>query len=463
MRKIICLYLILLISVISAADFELSRPTIEMRRLQFCGECREPLVVTTIATGAAVRCPKCANVARRLPDRELLVKVYQVCPSCSARLEVAKLSPDAPFRCGSCGLAQRVMPEAIHLSHSGSGVGEIPAEVTITPLDKNTEKKSPREAIEITPVPETAPPQNNPQPKTAPTSTEKVVPLLPLDDPLKISVLVNGQAVSTAEVQKTVQRNLELLQLRSGEKPSAEELAQLRQNILEQLIEREILRQEAMKTGFVPREEEVQTRLAVAPNSLTRAGVQAEMVIDELKKRLRAPLPNIGEPEIAKYYAEHQNEFTQAPRLQLRTLTIYKSREQRADRRNALTIAQEVKEKLDFGIKFSAVAGRYSEDVFRTEGGILRTNSGDDTVAGEELAEPLSQDLVHINAGEILGPIDLPTAIIFCEVIRVVPAKIISLSEGREQIIQQIHRKNSEAIFQTWLEKLKKAAVIEYQ
>ena len=117
----------------NAADFQLSNPGIELRRLQICENCSEPLVVTSIAPGAAVRCPKCQRVQRRLPDSELIVKVYQICPSCSQRLDVSNLEPMEAFRCGACNFEQRVLPEAVYNPPSNSGKGKIPAKKIINP------------------------------------------------------------------------------------------------------------------------------------------------------------------------------------------------------------------------------------------------------------------------------------------------------------------------------------------
>ena len=114
-----------------AAEFQLSNPGIELRRLQICENCGEPLVVTSIAPGAAVRCPKCRRVQRRLPDSELIIKVYQICPSCSQRLDVSGLKPMEAFRCGACGFEQRVLPEAVYNPPSNAGKGKIPAEKTV--------------------------------------------------------------------------------------------------------------------------------------------------------------------------------------------------------------------------------------------------------------------------------------------------------------------------------------------
>ena len=121
-----------------AADFQLSDPGIELRKIQICKHCSKPLIVTSIAPGAAVRCPHCQHVQRRLPDSELQTKVYQICPSCSCRLDVSGMKPLEAFKCGSCGFEQRVLPEAVYLPPSDAGTGSIPAQKTILAAPKLT-------------------------------------------------------------------------------------------------------------------------------------------------------------------------------------------------------------------------------------------------------------------------------------------------------------------------------------
>lgn len=462
----------------AAADFELGRPAVEMRRLQICQECREPLVVTSIAPGAAVRCPKCRHVARRLPDRELLVKVYQVCPSCGARLDVSALQPDAPLRCGACGLAQRVLPEAVHRPHSQSGTGEIPLGPRVDALpppapaaeDDPAALPAPRVPGLNAAVPGRQQPDVAVRPLRGPGAAPQGAPggdyYAPLPAPeetLKVSVLVNGQPVSTAAVQQTVLRNLEILRLRDGRAPGAEELAQLKQKITEELIERELLRQAAQEAGFVPSEEAIQARLALAPNTMTRAGVKAEIILEEMKRRHALPAAPASDQAVAKYFREHRGDFLRRPRLRLRALTIYKDRSGRADRRQAEVITAEIKEKLDFGIKFSAVAARYSEDVFRAEGGLMRGSDGNDLVAVDDLAEPLCVVFAHPRPGQLFGPLQLLTGYAFCLVEKVEAAPEATLESESAHIRQLLERQAREAAFTNWLDGLKKAAVIEYQ
>lgn len=463
-----------------AADFELSRPAVEMRRLQYCQECREPLVVTTIAPGAAVRCPKCKAVARRLPDRELLIKVYQVCPSCASRLDVSTLAPDAPLRCGACGLVQRALPDAIYLPHSQSGTGEIPpgAAVDALPPEKNPapaglpEPRVPGLNAPAGRAGEMEIDIRKDSPEAAPDAGARAeIPAspaepTPLPDPaetLKITVLVNGQPVSAGEVRQTVLRNLETLQLRDGKTPASAELADLKRKITEELIDREILRQAAAQGGFTPREEDIQARLAQAPGTLTRAGVKAEIILEEMKKRHAGNPPAVSEAAVERYYREHREDFLRRPRLRLRALTVFKNRDGRPDRRPAETITAEIKEKLDFGIQFAAVASRYSEDVFRSEGGLMRGSDGGDLVSLDDLAEPLYAVFARPRAGAVFGPLQLVTGYAFCLVEKVEPAPEITLEAARADIRARLQRQGREAAFRAWFAGLKKAAVIEYQ
>jgi len=115
-----------------AADFHLDGPTIEMRRIQYCEVCDRPLMVTSVSEGAAIRCPYCDSMQRRLPTRLLEVKVYQVCPRCGSRLDASNLKPGAQICCGKCGLYQTVLPEAVPQDKIG-GTGRKPGAAPLEP------------------------------------------------------------------------------------------------------------------------------------------------------------------------------------------------------------------------------------------------------------------------------------------------------------------------------------------
>ncbi|GHS96358.1 hypothetical protein FACS1894139_14850 [Planctomycetales bacterium] len=454
-----------------AADFDLAQPTIEMRRLQKCEHCGEPLVVTTITPGAAVRCPKCEHVERRLPNSELLVKVYQVCPSCSARLDVSSLTAGAPLKCGACGFAQRVMPEAV--PPPASGVGAMPAGVVVTPtapLPPANEREIPlprvpglnadadaHEGYQYPPVAAAAKESAN---------NFNARSLAQIAGELKISARVNGEPIATAAVEQTVLRNLQLLQLRRGALPTAEELTALRQEITAQLIERELLRQAAASEGYAPSEAEVQARLQLAPNSQTRAGIVAEMTREEIKRRHFSSLPvgkMVGDRDVETYFNEHRAEFMTPWRVKMRVLTIYRARDGRPDRRPAEAIAQEVKERLDFGIGFAAVATRYSEDVFRNDGGEMRDSAGNGTLAFDAMADELTAALQPPTAGRIYGPVELPTCVVFCQLNEVAPPQTPTLAAVKPQIRERLQQLTRDESFNQWLAKLKADAIIEYQ
>lgn len=164
----------------AAAEFHINGPTVELRRVQYCQECGEPLMVTTITPGAAIRCPTCTTVQRRLPTRMLLTKVYQVCPSCSSRMDVSNLEAGQPCRCATCGLTQHVVPEAIHRPEPHHGQGVAPAPTVVPDVDGREPEWLKRQRKRCAPVAQPATePVAPPQPGSTPDMTPAGPPSAP--------------------------------------------------------------------------------------------------------------------------------------------------------------------------------------------------------------------------------------------------------------------------------------------
>jgi len=267
-----------IVSPACAADFDLQGPTVELRRVQFCAQCKKALLVTTIPPGARIQCPNCDTVQTRIPTQYLLTKVYQVCPRCGARMAVDRYGAGALIRCGTCGQHQQVLMDAVYAPPENAGTGwlpdmpKVPAEVlpsrpppsgpaaTQGPADGADffgpeladepaahGLQSPRSSVAAGKMPSVSAPGLPPEFRPAPSLVGKPAAYVPTDDgpvgevlpptpeaygvgpedeeppeldasldELRVVATVNGEPIHAAALETSLQQALDQLRLQLG-------------------------------------------------------------------------------------------------------------------------------------------------------------------------------------------------------------------------------------------------------
>lgn len=471
----------------NAADFQLSNPGIELRRLQICENCSEPLVVTSIAPGAAVRCPKCQRVQRRLPDSELIVKVYQICPSCSQRLDVSNLEPMEAFRCGACNFEQRVLPEAVYNPPSNSGKGKIPAKKIINPSARLLPKKKEEIPEAIVPglnAPEGAmqedydieiedftpgkkPAKNKIKPRDTgtqrkpesdtPDTSGSYLNLPEMDNDIEgnVSILVNGEAIYESSIMRRILDKFENNQTKNNQQLSIKDKAKFyskfRKDAENELINELLIMQEAKRCGIPD---------TTTPNSdyTTTLSSYKKQLLETKHQKTNIP----STAELVKYYKNNIKDYSYPDQLVLDSIVIYNDRTRRRDNRNSNIISSEVKERLDKGVDFTLLASRYSEGAFHNEGGRIRKVDSE-LIPSNFLIKPLRNKKSSLQSGDMFGPIELPTCKLFVQVSKVKYGKTIPFNTVKDKVEKAVTAHSIETAFNQWLINIRKAAVIEYK
>lgn len=121
-------------------EFNLNDPEVELRKSQFCIQCRQVLVVTGLSSQAQIRCPVCATVQQRLSDDLVKVEVLQICPACGQGMDVSSFGVGQQVLCVHCRHVQKVVAAACLFS-SATGKGEAfsasgPVEIQVPPLEE---------------------------------------------------------------------------------------------------------------------------------------------------------------------------------------------------------------------------------------------------------------------------------------------------------------------------------------
>jgi peptidyl-prolyl cis-trans isomerase SurA len=200
---------------------------------------------------------------------------------------------------------------------------------------------------------------------------------------------VNGKEISRSELDKSY-NNYKATQGDAPQEPSAEQANIVRLNLLRQMIDEEILQQQAAKLNLAASDEDVNAKLTEFKAPYTQEEFdkqlkQRNMTLDDLKLQIRRNLTtnklinkeieskiNITDADISSYYAAHKAEFNVIePQYHLARIVVTTTPSQQSgnlqnskasNEIDARKKIQTVHDRLETGEDFSAVAMNFSED-----------------------------------------------------------------------------------------------------
>jgi peptidyl-prolyl cis-trans isomerase SurA len=254
-----------------------------------------------------------------------------------------------------------------------------------------------------------------------------------------VMATVNGKDIFRAELEKSYND----FKASQGESPQERSLEQSnieRLNILQQLIEEEIMQQQAAKINLVASDDEVNAKLTEFKALSTQEEFDKTLkarneTLDDVKRDIRRNITetkllnkeidakiNITDTEISNYYNQHKSEFNQiepayhlarivvtaAPSQQVNNLQNSKASSE-ADAKKKI---QNLRNRLDSGEAFATVAASFSEDRAASSNGgdlgftfetPLRTSAPSVFAAISKLKAGQSTDILTETDGEGAG------------------------------------------------------------
>lgn len=209
-----------------------------------------------------------------------------------------------------------------------------------------------------------------------------------------VMATVNGHAIMRPEVDTAYNAQISNVQ---GQAPPQEQADSLRLNVLRELIDEEIVQQRAAKMNLTATNEEVDAKLALMKAPYTEEQfaqrLQAnKMTLDDLKHNLRRSLTidkllnkeinsriTVSDADITNYYAQHKAEYnlietkyhlaqiqvTGSPSTEAGNLQGSKATSDAEAKKKI----QALKNRLDSGEDFGAIAMNFSEQPESASGG----------------------------------------------------------------------------------------------
>ncbi|MET3696236.1 foldase protein PrsA [Bacillus oleivorans] len=223
---------------------------------------------------------------------------------------------------------------------------------------------------------------------------------------------------------------------------------------LDLLITNEIIELESEKQNVSVSAEEINEEVQVLMDSyggeenfnmvLESSGVSLDSLKSDIKtylltEKLMAPQIEITEEEMQTYFEENKDMFAQAEQVEASHILVEDE-----------ATAQEVKEKLDSGEDFAALAQEYSTDTANAEAG------GDLGFFGRgEMAEAFEEAAFSLEVNQVSDPVETEHGFHIIKVTDKQEAKEANFEESKEEIEQTLFDEEVSAQYSTWLESLK--------
>ena len=288
------------------------------------------------------------------------------------------------------------------------------------------------------------------------------------------AAMVNGVAISMEQYTKEL--NVQLARgSQQGKHMSDDQLAALKNNILDSLIEREVLYQQSQKSGIQVSDQKVDDQLAGIknrfPNEAEYKNALSKMNLseDEVKAQIKRGLSIrelidqqitskvvITDEESKAYYDKNPQMFKQPEQIKASHILIKvdakADEDQKAEARKKI---EEVQQKLNDGGDFAALAKEYSEGPSSAKGGDLGY------FRRGQMVKPFEEAALALKPNEVSDIVETRFGYHLIIVYDVKPAQTLAYADVKDKINQRMKQEKVEKEAVQYVDKLKKDAKLE--
>jgi parvulin-like peptidyl-prolyl isomerase len=279
--------------------------------------------------------------------------------------------------------------------------------------------------------------------------------------PPVVAATVNGEPIYTAEVDRYVREIGARFGVDFSKGEAARQRAQVARSVLDQLIERTLILQEARRTGRLASDAEVEERLRQiaqafpSAQEFERALQQQGISRAELRERVRFELtvrrllgevkvPAVSEQEARAYFEAHRAGFDEPERVRVRHILLRTEAEARV-----------VVARLRAGEPFDRLARELSQDPgSRDRGGDLGLVAPGQTVPEFERAA------FALRPGQVSDPVQTSFGYHVIQVTERLPAKKATWEAARPQVVELVRENKRREAFEAWVKDLRQRAKV---
>jgi peptidyl-prolyl cis-trans isomerase C len=290
----------------------------------------------------------------------------------------------------------------------------------------------------------------------------------------KNAALVNGVAIPMEQYTKEL--NIQLARAsQQGGQVSDDQLAALKNDILDSLIEREILYQQSQKAGIQITDQTVDDQLAAIkkrfPNeteyktALSKMNLSEGEVILQIKRGLSikelidqqiTSKIVVTDEESKAYYDKNPQMFKQPEQIKASHILIkVDPKADEAQKAEARKKIEEVQQKLKDGGDFAALAKEYSEGPSSTKGGDLGY------FRRGQMVKPFEDAALALKPNEVSDIVETRFGYHLIIVYDTKPEQTLAYADVKDKISQRMKQEKIEKEAVQYVDKLKKDAKLE--
>jgi len=290
----------------------------------------------------------------------------------------------------------------------------------------------------------------------------------------KNAALVNGVAISMEQYNKELNIQLDRVS-QQGQQVSDDQMAKLKDNILDSLIEREILYQQSQKVGIKITDQTIDDQLAAIkkrfPSETEYKNALAKMNLSEDEVRLQimrglsirelieqqiSSKVVITDEESKAYYDKNPQMFKQPAQIKASHILIkVDAKADEAQKAEARKKIEEVQQKLKDGGDFAALAKEYSEGPSNVKGGDLGY------FRRGQMVKPFEDAAQALKPNEISDVVETRFGYHLIKVYDSKPEQTLAYADVKDKITQRMKQEKIEKEAVQYVDQLKKEAKLE--
>ena len=286
--------------------------------------------------------------------------------------------------------------------------------------------------------------------------------------------MVNDAVITQAELDSQMNTVVDRLKA-SGRLPDVSQLDQIRTQVLENLIARELLYQESQKRHITISQETVNEQLvnlkaqfpneAEFNNALTRMHLTEASIKEKLERDLSlkkliddevAPKVMLSDSEIRAFYDNNPQAFKQPERVKASHILIKVDPEADASQKaEAKKKIDSIQAKVQKGEDFGALAKKYSEGPSASKGGDLGY------FARGQMVKPFEDATFALKPGEVSGVVETKFGYHLIKVTDKKPETTVAYNDIKERLEQFLKQKKIQEEINVYVKRLEEKAKIE--
>ncbi len=288
----------------------------------------------------------------------------------------------------------------------------------------------------------------------------------------RVVAIVNDDLITLYELNAKIK---ELTGLDPGDLKAVDEGRYLktRRDVVDLLINEKIASGKIRELGIHVTDKEVDAAIEKikADNHLTQEDLLAElkeqgMTYEKYRSNIRKELERVElvnfevkskiiilEEKIKEYYEKNKKQFTSNEKVRLAVIVLRQEDPSDPDETRSLNHkAQEILGRLKNGENFGELARKYSQGPGASEGGDMGF------FKSSELNPKLREVVREMSAGEVSGPITMPSGIQIIKVLEKHGGGVRPFEEVKDAIYGILYREELDSRFSSWMKELREKA-----